>query len=151
MRLVQGVGDVKLRDFGPRFLHLIAEHSEARGLARDVNHPARQPDEPPQPTPRQREMSGLFRKGLSIEEVMSQAGLARSTVMEYLAGYVRSEKPASIRQWVDETTYHRVAEAARRVGTERLKPIFLALGEQVEYDLIRLVVAHLLGADQEGR
>jgi ATP-dependent DNA helicase RecQ len=151
MRLVQGVGDVKLRDFGPRFLHLIAKHSEARGLARDVNHPARQSDEPPQPTPRQREMSGLFRKGLSVEEVMSQAGLARSTVMEYLAGYIRSEKAASIRQWVDETTYHRVAEAARRAGTERLKPIFLALGEQVEYDLIRLVVAHLQGAGQDGR
>jgi hypothetical protein len=44
---------------------------------------------------------------------------------------------------VDRTTYERVAEAARTVGTDRLKPIWLALGEAVDYDEIRLVVAHL--------
>ena len=37
----------------------------------------------------------------------------------------------------------RVTAAARQVGVERLKPIFLALGEKVPYDDIRLVLAHL--------
>jgi hypothetical protein len=36
-----------------------------------------------------------------------------------------------------------VAEAARQVGTERLKSIFLVLGEKIPYDAIRLVVTHL--------
>jgi hypothetical protein len=36
-----------------------------------------------------------------------------------------------------------VAAAARQCGVERLKPIFIALGEQVSYDDIRLVLAHL--------
>jgi ATP-dependent DNA helicase RecQ len=45
--------------------------------------------------------------------------------------------------WIQPDVYQRVAAAARQVGTERLKPIFIALGEQVPYDEIRVVVAHL--------
>jgi hypothetical protein len=44
---------------------------------------------------------------------------------------------------VTQDLYLRVAQAARQHGTERLKPLFLALNEQVDYDIIRLVVAHL--------
>ena len=36
-----------------------------------------------------------------------------------------------------------VTAAARQVGIERLKPIYLALGEKVGYDDIRLIVAYL--------
>jgi ATP-dependent DNA helicase RecQ len=153
LRLVQGVGDIKLRDFGAQFLAVIAAHGESRGLTMDLpaSPDARKQKEAPQrPTPRQEAMYALFRKGLTVEEVMVQAGLARSTVMEYLSGYLRVEKPASIRKWVNETTYHRIAEAARQVGTERLKPIFIALGEKVEYDLIRLVVTHLQSREGDG-
>jgi hypothetical protein len=38
----------------------------------------------------------------------------------------------------------RVAAAARQVGTDRLKPIYLLLGEKVPYEDIRVVVSHLL-------
>jgi ATP-dependent DNA helicase RecQ len=88
-------------------------------------------------------MNALFQQNLAIEDLMHQSNLARSTVMDYLARYISSERPASIRAWVDEETYQRVAEAVRQVGTDRLKPIFIALGEKVGYDLIRLVLAHL--------
>src|SRR5262249_15115650 len=127
---------------GAQFLAIISQHSSS---------PSRQQEEAPErPTPRQEAMYALFRKGVTVEEAMVQASLARSTVMEYLAGYIRVEKPASIRKWVDETTYHRMAEAARQVGTERLKPIFIALGEKVDYHLIRLVVSHLQSREGDG-
>jgi hypothetical protein len=42
-----------------------------------------------------------------------------------------------------------VAGAARQVRTERLKPIFVALAEQVGYDEIRLVVAHIQGVGRK--
>jgi uncharacterized protein YpbB len=41
--------------------------------------------------------------------------------------------------------YDRIASTARQVGMERLKPIYLALGETMSYDEIRLVLAHLAG------
>ena len=74
---------------------------------------------------------------------MKQLNYARSTTVEYLAEYIRGEKPASISAWVSEDVVQRVTAAARQVGGERYKPIYLALGEKVPYDDIRLVVAHL--------
>ena len=41
------------------------------------------------------------------------------------------------------TVAQRVAAAARQHGLERLKPIFVALGEKYDYDRIRLVVTHM--------
>jgi ATP-dependent DNA helicase RecQ len=148
MRLVYGVGEAKLRDFASQFLAVIAEHSQTHGLAMDVPNTgeARKPEAPARMTPRHQQMHALFREGLALEDVMHQAGLARSTVMDYLAGYIRLERPASIQAWVDDATYHQVVEASRVVGSDRLKPIFIALGEKVPYDVIRLVLAHAQGS-----
>jgi ATP-dependent DNA helicase RecQ len=85
----------------------------------------------------------LFREGAVVEDVMHKMNLSRSTVADYLTEYVRAEKPASISVWVEDAVYQRVTAAARRVGTDRLKPIFLALSETVSYDAIRLVLAHV--------
>ena len=79
---------------------------------------------------------------------MHQTGRARPTVVDYLCEYVREAKPPSLKAWVKDSVYERVAMAARQVGTDRLKPMFLALGEQVAYDDIRLVVTHLRNAGQ---
>ena len=78
-----------------------------------------------------------------VYEVAQQTGRARSTLFGYLCEYIQQEKPASIDAWVAAEVYAAVAGAARRVGTERMKPIFIALGERVSYDDIRLVVTHL--------
>jgi hypothetical protein len=85
----------------------------------------------------------LFRQGAVVEDVMHQTGRTRSTVVDYLCSFIRQERPASIRTWVDDAVHHRVAAAAREVGIDKLKPIYLALGEKIGNDEIRLVVAHL--------
>ena len=54
-----------------------------------------------------------------------------------------AKNPASIIAWVSPTIYASVLKAAKTEGLERLKPIYLALGEKVSYDDIRLVVTHL--------
>ncbi len=74
---------------------------------------------------------------------MEETGRARSTVMDYLADFIHRERPASLTPWVTDELYQRIAAAARRTGTDRLKPIYIALGEQVAYDDIRLVVTHM--------
>ncbi len=74
---------------------------------------------------------------------MHQTSRSRATVLDYLVEYVKQEKPASIAAWVNDHVQERVVMAARRVGVERLKPIYILLGEQVPYDDIRVVLAHL--------
>jgi ATP-dependent DNA helicase RecQ len=148
MRMVYGVGDNKLKELGPRFLELIKGYAREHALMLDL---ALIPTSRPAPPP-ERERSrpvamgvafALFREGSAVEDVMHQVNRARHTVLDYLAEYIRAERPTSIGAWVVEEVYQQVASAARQVGTERLKPIFLALGEKVDYDTIRLVVAHL--------
>jgi ATP-dependent DNA helicase RecQ len=158
MHAVYGVGEMKLRDFGQRFLDLIRSHSQKHGLMLDlalIPSPWPTPS-PPLPLAPDRNRSrttaaglafALFREGTAVEDVMHQLNRARPTVLDYLAEFVRTERPKSIAPWVAEDVYHRVAEAARQVGTGRLKPIFLALGQTVDYDTIRLVVAHLMGGE----
>jgi ATP-dependent DNA helicase RecQ len=146
MRLISGVGDKRLQEYGAAFLKAILDHSAARNLPTDVKPPPRQaiaPAPPTRVTPREEQAFRLFREESVLEDVMHQMNLARSTLTEYLVKYIQLEKPRSIRTWVSDEQYQRVMAAARQVGTEKLKPIYLALGEQVPYDIIRLVVAHM--------
>jgi ATP-dependent DNA helicase RecQ len=151
MRGVYGVGETKLRDFGPRFLALITEHGKQNGLSFDQGTaPAPEPRATVRVTARHVVAFELFRQGAVVEDVMHQLNRSRSTVVDYLREFIHSEKPATISGWVVDDVYQRVMAAARQVGTERLKPIFLALGEKVSYDDIRLVLAHLDAQQDKG-
>ncbi len=147
MRTVYGIGEAKLRDFGARFLQAMDQHCRERGLTRDQSpapvRAAAAPRPAGRPNPTRDVAFGLFRQGAAVEDVMHQTSRSRAAVMDYLCDFVRDQRPASIATWVSEGLSQRIAAAARQVGTERLKPIFIALGEQVPYDDIRLVVTHL--------
>jgi ATP-dependent DNA helicase RecQ len=84
-----------------------------------------------------------FRRAASVADVMRQTGRSQSTIYEYLCAFIRAECPASIDCWVAPEVQQRVLMAVRQAGTARLRPIFVALGEKVSYDDIRLVLAHL--------
>jgi ATP-dependent DNA helicase RecQ len=141
MRQVSGVGEVKLRAYGARFLEVIRGYAAAN----PAPSPAPRPAGPSTVAAAARRQTAfaLFRAGTAIPDAMHQLKLARSTVGDYLAQYIAAEKPADISAWVPDDVYQEVAAAAKEVGAEKLKPIFLALNEQVSYDDIRLVLAHL--------
>jgi len=153
MRFISGVGDFKLRQYGDKFLGIIRAYCTRKGMPQDASPPpaeVRKPAPPPQQPEAPVKLSvrhetafALFRDGAVVEDVMHQMNLSRTTIVDYLRVFIGQERPASIGNWVNDDIYQRVAAAARQVGTERLKPIFLALGEKISYDDIRLVVAHL--------
>jgi ATP-dependent DNA helicase RecQ len=151
MRWISGIGDVKLNDFGSRFLEAIDAHSQKYNLARDVAAaPAALPEATRSAATRsnpQRDLAfELFAKGAGIDAVAEQTERSHGTIVDYLCDFIRDAQPASLAAWVPEEVYHQVMHAVRHVGTERLKPIFLTLGEQVPYDVIRIVLAHMQSA-----
>ena len=85
----------------------------------------------------------LFRDGASLEDVQTETNRARSTVVGYLAEFLEQEGLTDPAPWIeiDETLYNRICEASRSTGTDRLKPIFEALEEEVDYDRIKIVLA----------
>jgi len=151
MRLIYGVGDAKLREYGDCFLQIVVRFSQEHDVSMDVTLPPRPapkpPGEPGQLTAIKVKAFELFRDGAVIEDVMHQTQRARSTINDYLAEFIRRERPPDIRRWVADDVYERVAAAARQVGRGFLKPIFVALGESVSYDEIRLVLAHLASGE----
>lgn len=93
----------------------------------------------------------MFRRGETVEAVAAALGRARGTVEGYLSEFVASERPESIRAWVDDPTERRVVEAAREAGEGgRLRPIYEKLGGNVPYVQIRVVLAHRWGGGGEG-
>ncbi|MBI3862478.1 MAG: DNA helicase RecQ [Planctomycetia bacterium] len=143
---IYGIGEAKFRDFGQMFFEALDAECQARELSRNEAPVAK-----PQATGSASARSGsttqagtdLFRRGATIEEVMQATGRARSTVSQYLADFLKAEPQTSVDAWVPREIYQRVADAARDVGIEKMKPIYEALDGTVSYDDIRVVVAHL--------
>ena len=147
MRRISGVGDYRLQAFGRVFLDTIIAHCEKVGLATDVpmlrSTGAKPAARPGKMSPRKELAFRLFRDGAAVADVAHQLGVSTSTVTDYLADFILAEKPESIFAWVPEDVCERVAAAAEIHGTERLKPVFLELNEQVSYEHIRAVFAFL--------
>jgi ATP-dependent DNA helicase RecQ len=147
LHLIYGIGEVKLRDFGETVLRLIRAHCQSRNLAMDAPPrplpPNTTPRSPSRPNPQRDLAFDLFRRGAVIEDVMHQTGRGRSTVIDYLCEFIRQQPDISISSWLAPDTYQKIAAVARQVGTERLKPIFVALEEKVPYDDIRIAVANM--------
>lgn len=153
LRLVYGIGEAKLAQFGDAVWATLDEHCQAHGLSRDVDvgpivtesrSAARKASRPAgSRSPEITRAFELFGQEKTIDDVVLATGRAYSTVEGYLAQYIEQEQPASISTWVSDAIYQQVAAAAEREGRTRLKPIFVALEEKVAYSAIRIVLAHL--------
>jgi ATP-dependent DNA helicase RecQ len=145
LHLISGVGETKLNDYGAEVLEIVARLSRELGLSTDnplvTQSPVSRPR--PEPSPAAEATFPYFRAGKSVAEVALLTGKAESTAREYLCAFISVTQPASIEQWVDRTTQDRITAAAREHGTQRLKPVFLALNQEVPYDAIRIVLEHL--------
>ncbi len=147
MRLIMGVGEVKLRDYGQEFLELILAHCNENKVSLDqaaaaVPRPAPRPVSG-KPNPLRDLAITLFRENAALQDVMHQTQRSESVIVKYLCDFIREEKPPQIGSWVPADVYERVAAVARRVGLDRLKPIFIELNEKVSYEQIRIVVTHM--------
>ncbi|MFO0803744.1 MAG: RecQ family ATP-dependent DNA helicase [Gemmataceae bacterium] len=146
LRRISGVGDVRLQSFGPAFLSAIIAHCQRTGLATDVPPKKKKnaaPKAASKSSPRKETAFQMFRKKTTVAAVAEKLELSASTVTEYLAEFIRTEKPKSIFAWVPEPVCERIAAAADIHGTAKLKPAFLEMNEEVPYDHIRIVFAYL--------
>ena len=148
MHMISGVGEQKLREFGQTFLNAIVEQSQKRALSIDVPATASSrvrtaPVVSGKMTPRKLEAFEAFRSGASVEEAVNRTGLSRSTICDFLVDFIRLERPPSPFRWVSEAICERVAAAAEVHGNDKMKPVFLALNEEIPYEQIRIVLAFL--------
>ena len=104
----------------------------------------------PEPMIRKRTQSSLeaetlFARGLSLDEVMTTLGRARTTTVKYLVEFIQARRPADLDRGVEPAVYREVAEAAQETGTRYLPPIFDRLDGRVPSRKNRTGSTHRLG------
>jgi ATP-dependent DNA helicase RecQ len=146
LHLISGVGEARLRDHGADVLAIVARVSQDEGLSTDnpLDGGTSRPARPQPPTNGAAEVAfPLYRDGKTVAEVARTLGKMESTACEYLCCYIHQERPDGIEPWIDRPTQERIQAAAHQHGSRRLKPIFLALNQEVPYDAIRIVLTYL--------
>jgi ATP-dependent DNA helicase RecQ len=143
-RQVRGVGEKKCDDFGDAFLGCITSYCQQHGVSMDQAIPAHRA-EPLRPEKSGPTMSATiafpyFDQGKSVAEVAQALNRALSTTTGYLTEYLQHKRITDPSPWIDPATVERIIQAANEAGIERLRPIFDALGGEVDYERIRIVV-----------
>ncbi|QDV43111.1 ATP-dependent DNA helicase RecQ [Stieleria neptunia] len=82
-----------------------------------------------------------FRSGDSIESVANKMSRAPSTVVKYLADYIRHHGISDPTPWVKPETAQRVLANKHLAGDGKMKPIFDHFNGEVSYDEIRITLA----------
>lgn len=147
---INGVGQVKLANYGEAFLQVIRDHCAAR---RGVPAGPREED-PPEPTPwltvkrRFQRVGEQFASGRSIEELQAQYGMKPGTILAHLYEYCQTggrleadRLRALSKLGVPDRV--RVEAAFAEHGWDRLGPVHAALGGQISYEELHLVRLYL--------
>ena len=87
------------------------------------------------------ETTALLAEGKSLEEIARIRGRRLSTVVEVVVELVAEGRVEYRVDWVGEARHKQIAEAAGRLGTDRLKTLKDALPPEVTYEELRLVAA----------
>jgi len=147
LRSVPGIGEKKQAAYGEAFVEAIRTHCVEHDLPMDVAGGVKAQGVP---KPKVKVTGGvtasqameLFKRGLSVEEVMAKTGRAKSTTWGYFGQFIEVNRPESIATWVDDETYRKVIQAVDESDEGRLKPIFERLEGNVPYEIIRAVLVH---------
>ena len=151
---VNGVGKMKSRQYGRKFLAAIAEYCQANPIEMDVTAAKPLPVAKLNPAggtkpniARERAFT-MFSQGHSIEKVAATVDRVVSTTVKYLEEFIAREEIADSSPWVEPQTHRRVEAAAHQCGVERLRPIYDHLNGEIGYEEIRICLACLAHADQ---
>ncbi len=149
---IHGVGRHKSQQYGRRFMIQIARFFNQDELVARLendtdNQQKQQEDGPPQLTNSARQAAELFEQGMSIEQVAESMGRALSTTSTYLEEYILHHRITSPEPWLDEETFQKITAAAFAIDSDRLKPLYEALGKEIPYEQLRIAVACLKNLD----
>jgi ATP-dependent DNA helicase RecQ len=133
LRQIYGFGERKTEVYGQSLLDALARfHEGARANAT--------PERKSKPA---EETKKLVLDGHGFSEIAAIRGRQLTTVISAVADLVEKGELEWQHSWVDETRQAIIAAACEKLGTAWLKPLKESLPEEITYDEIRLVVAHL--------
>jgi uncharacterized protein YpbB len=131
---VNGLGAKQIGLHGDQLVGLIESYCSLKSVLMD--QPLRFP------TSYVRESYGArLKQRQSLEQIASALNVAVSTVTKYLVEYILEGAIEDVSTWVSDSEFQQVHQAAERLGSGQLTPIFEACNSQIPYHKIRIALA----------
>ncbi len=134
---ISGVGDAKLKEFGPPFMGEIDAHLQSNSR-QDFAQEAAEMFRRPRVSDSPRETLRRFRRGESVAHIAQDRGLALSTVMGHLAETAEAGEEIELADLLSEENEKEIAAAFAEVGTQNLTGVRDRLAGRYAYGLLKL-------------
>jgi ATP-dependent DNA helicase RecQ len=152
---IHGVGHAKVNKYGASFIEIISEYCASNNLVEVANVTVASsvkatPSKTDAMSLKSVEIVRAFESGRSINELTKEYKIKPNTLYSHLHKYVLSgqtlQKPEVIVAQIDlsQELTAQALDAFRECGSERLKPIFERLNEQVTYEQLHLLRVYFL-------
>ncbi len=143
---IHGVGNLKLREYGPGFIMLIREYVEANNItiyrAGAGTGSGRSADRSPRSNalgPTHRVTKQLLDEGHGLDEIVAERGLARTTIVGHIERIVNSGGIVDLgRLAPNGDRLKEIEEAFQKSGNGLLGPVKERLGDEFDYEELRL-------------
>jgi len=151
---INGVGTVKLEEYGEEFLALIRHYTQEHGLT-ERPRPSRRRQKPeesshprpvekavslPKPGSTYEETKKLFLQKLPISEIAGRRGLATNTIFNHLERLVLAGERLELDHLMPSPTrFARIEAAFKQTNNHFLAPVRELLGEEYSYEELHLV------------
>lgn len=150
---ITGVGEQKLKWFGPVFTKTIREYCARHGLAAAEMNSFKKIERarPDSTASTYEETRRLICQGLSLHEMTNIRGLAAGTILAHLEKLIGEDPPVDLKHLRPAPArFERVKAAFEQAGGSALSPVKIILGDEYSYDEIRLVRVFLLQERMSG-
>jgi ATP-dependent DNA helicase RecQ len=134
LRAVSGFGDKKVERYGQAILDALARFNKGERASKDHQVAASQPRE---------DTVELLREGRTFDEIAQIRSRKLSSVVSLVVKLMEEGEVTFNAKWLSAERYAQIESAIQQFGKERLKPVKDALPEEITYEEIRLVAAHL--------
>jgi len=134
LRAVSGFGDKKVERYGQEILEALRRFQNGDRAKNDAHAAAAQPRE---------DTLQLLGEGRTFEEIAQIRSRKVSSVISLVVKLMEEGELKFETKWLGPERYAQIAAAIEQFGNDRLKPVKEALPEEITYEEIRLVAAHL--------
>ncbi|MCP4401235.1 MAG: RecQ family ATP-dependent DNA helicase, partial [bacterium] len=158
MLSMSGVGSKKLEKYAEIFLDIIANYCAAHQIEEIPKRQFKSKLASAKSTAQARHIliAEAYNSGKSVKELMAEYKVKQGTILDHLFKYVQEgyalQRAEELRELssLSEQEKQAAIHAFERLGIERLKPVFEALNEQVNYDELRILRLYQLARHSAG-
>ncbi|MBY0124004.1 DNA helicase RecQ [Bacillus sp. S/N-304-OC-R1] len=141
MLRIKGVGQVKFDRYGKYFMEEIKKFKEEHGIEIDSNPEIEKIPDISSDIPSYIVSYKYYEEGMTIKEIAKKRSFSLSTIQNHIIRAVQEGEKIQWSDIFDDETEKMVMEAVNRVGIEKLKPIKDELDSEIDYFIIKAVLA----------